>query len=111
MNSTTVGVSILIVSDSAALDPALDRSGPTLKAILSDYGGGKIFRVVETRIVADEVVEISGIVKIWSERHDIDWIITSGGTGFGVRDRTPEVSMSRTMTCGGLGAEFRHCRP
>lgn len=42
-------------------------------------------------IVPDDETQIQAFVKEMSERGDIDWIVTTGGTGFGVRDRTPEV--------------------
>lgn len=48
-------------------------------------------------IVPDDEVIIRAVVRTWADRGDVDWIVTTGGTGFGVRDRTPEV-----RTCSSL---------
>lgn len=42
-------------------------------------------------IVPDEEEQIKAFIKSHSDKGDIDWIVTTGGTGFGVRDKTPEV--------------------
>jgi molybdopterin biosynthesis enzyme MoaB len=34
--------------------------------------------------------EIQRVINEWSDRGAVDLILTSGGTGFGHRDRTPE---------------------
>ncbi|CDO73824.1 hypothetical protein BN946_scf185015.g153 [Trametes cinnabarina] len=41
-------------------------------------------------IVPDDEIRIRTVVLAWCYQGDIDWIVTTGGTGFGVRDRTPE---------------------
>ena len=74
-----------------------------MRQIVKEYG----FEVVETNIVADEEKFVRNTVKRWSQLGSIDWIITIGGTGFGVRDRTPEASraiclMNIAMTEGRL---------
>lgn len=86
----TFGVAILTVSDTASTDASTDKSGPALREILQNTTNST-FRIVQTRIVPDDKVEIRDAVKRWSEDSAIDWIITTGGTGFGVRDCTPEV--------------------
>lgn len=85
-------VAILTISDSAAKESTLDKSGPVIREILKGHESAQVFDVVETRIVSDSKEEIAETVKAWSAREDVDWIITSGGTGFGTRDRTPEVN-------------------
>jgi gephyrin len=65
----------------------MDKSGPTIEDILSSRG----FFCMFLNIVPDDETQIQAFVKEMSERGDIDWIVTTGGTGFGVRDRTPEV--------------------
>lgn len=76
-----------LVSDTASQDAAADKSGPLIKdlLVLGD------FQVVEARIVSDDEKAIRRTVREWSGSGEVDWIITTGGTGFGVRDRTPEV--------------------
>ncbi|EJD01356.1 uncharacterized protein FOMMEDRAFT_147908 [Fomitiporia mediterranea MF3/22] len=74
------------VSDTASRDASADKSGPLVKELVT----GKGFEVVNTLIVSDEEQEIRQAVVRWSASGDVDWIITTGGTGFGVRDRTPE---------------------
>ncbi|KAH9943178.1 molybdenum cofactor biosynthesis protein [Epithele typhae] len=64
-------VAILTVSDTAALDPAADRSGPAIQALVTQHG----------YICTHLTLSLTG---------DVDWIVTTGGTGFGLRDRTPE---------------------
>lgn len=93
-------VGILTVSDTASRDASLDRSGPLIRELLeqgSDAGAkpssGTTFVVVKSAIVADEKHEIIRIVKEWSFDDRVDWIITTGGTGFGTRDCTPEVCL------------------
>ncbi|KAI0921190.1 hypothetical protein AcW2_006245 [Taiwanofungus camphoratus] len=79
-------VAILTVSDTASADPSADRSGPTIKEILSQGG----FDCKYSVIVPDDELRIRYTVQTWCDQGDVDWIITTGGTGFGVRDRTPE---------------------
>lgn len=97
MSSSPFRVAILTISDSAASNPAFDRSGPVLREILSASSGGSAFQVVETKpsVLPDDQATIHQTVKSLAEREDINWIITTGGTGFGTRDVTPEVSIHR----------------
>ena len=40
-----------------------------------------------TSILSDKIAEM---IKLWADIEKLDLILTSGGTGFGVRDNTPE---------------------
>ncbi|KAI0832725.1 MoaB/Mog domain-containing protein [Trametes gibbosa] len=79
-------VAILTVSDTAAANVSADRSGPTIQSILAARG----FVCKHLVIVPDDEIRIRTVVLGWCDQGDIDWIVTTGGTGFGVRDRTPE---------------------
>ena len=81
------------MSDTAAQDNSADRSGSTIKQILSDRN--VVVGDNDHTIVSDDVEAIRRVIRDWTGREGnlrIDWIITTGGTGFGVRDVTPEVS-------------------
>ncbi|GBE79793.1 MoaB/Mog domain-containing protein [Sparassis latifolia] len=80
-----IRVAILTVSDTAAADPVADKSGPTIKDILARRG----YECILELIVPDDESRIREIVREWCDQ-GADWVITAGGTGFGVRDRTPE---------------------
>ncbi|ANL33004.1 MULTISPECIES: molybdenum cofactor biosynthesis protein B [Rhizobium] len=79
-----VGIAILTVSDTRT--PETDKSGDTLAARITEAG----HRLVDRTIVPDDRDAIAAQVKAWTERDDIDVVITSGGTGFTGRDVTPE---------------------
>ncbi|MBX5222019.1 molybdenum cofactor biosynthesis protein B [Rhizobium sp. NLR4a] len=79
-----VGIAVLTVSDTRT--PETDKSGDTLAARIAEAG----HRLVERAIVPDDREEIATQVKAWTEREEIDVVITSGGTGFTGRDVTPE---------------------
>ena len=81
------------VSDTASQDANADKSGPLIKELLVL----KEFQVTEARIVPDDEKAIRKIVKEWCSSGEIDWIISTGGTGFGLRDRTPEASFRNTF--------------
>ncbi|CAG8809360.1 18702_t:CDS:1, partial [Racocetra fulgida] len=68
-----------------------DLSGPALKTLFSETSHSKKpFRVVKTKIVKDDSFEIQKSVKDWCDVENLDLVVTTGGTGFGVRDVTPE---------------------
>ena len=82
---------ILVVSTTASKDHSADSSGAILKDVFDKEGGGK-WEVIETKIVGDDVLEIQRSVTLWADRESfVNLIITTGGTGFGVHDLTPEV--------------------
>ncbi|CAE6443693.1 unnamed protein product [Rhizoctonia solani] len=90
----TYKVAILTVSDTASKDAQQDRSGPVIRDILTDHNSSCQFTVDAPIIVPDNVGLIQSTVKGWSIGGLYDWIITTGGTGFGTRDLTPEAISS-----------------
>jgi gephyrin len=94
-SKATQKAAILIISDTAFADSSTDKAGPTLLEVFSTSQSG--WEVTETKIVPDDVLEIQRAITNWSDREGedggiVNCVITSGGTGFAVRDRTPEVS-------------------
>lgn len=78
---------VLTVSDGVAAGVREDRSGDVVEAILSEAGFS-----VERQVVADEADEISAILIAASDRVNV--VVTTGGTGLGPRDVTPEATLS-----------------
>lgn len=80
---------ILIVSDTASQDPASDQTASILSSILAQEGK---WEPPAIRIVPDNVFHIQQAVCDWTDGPNwYNLILLSGGTGFAVRDNTPEV--------------------
>lgn len=77
---------VVTVSDSRTLTQ--DRSGDTLVRLLTAAG----FEVAERLIVTDDEKGIRATLLSLCQKPDISLIITTGGTGFGPRDNTPEAT-------------------
>lgn len=85
-----IRVAILTVSDSCTQGKREDISGQTIKDMLPEDS----FEVCEKKIVADEHEKIVNELKHFSDKADIDVVFTTGGTGLGPRDVTPEATAS-----------------
>ncbi|MCB1439499.1 MAG: molybdenum cofactor biosynthesis protein B [Nitratireductor sp.] len=79
-----ISIAVLTVSDTRSL--AEDRSGQTLVDRLEAAG----HRLADRAIVKDDIEYIRETVLGWTQREDVDAVITTGGTGFTGRDVTPE---------------------
>lgn len=75
---------VVTVSDGVAAGTRDDRSGAMLEERLSSLD----FRV-ERAVVPDEPDQIGGLVAAAADR-GVRLVVTTGGTGVGPRDRTPE---------------------
>ena len=83
-------VAILTVSDRSAEGRRADASGPALETQVRLAG----WDVAGARIVPDEAAKISGALVGWVDSGEVDVILTTGGTGFGPRDVTPEATLA-----------------
>ncbi|MBK8466966.1 MAG: MogA/MoaB family molybdenum cofactor biosynthesis protein [Chloracidobacterium sp.] len=77
---------IITVSDTRSTDN--DLSGKRLAGLLSSIDA----EIVEKIIVSDDLEHLRNTLHTLTEREDIDLILTTGGTGFGPRDNTPEAT-------------------
>jgi molybdopterin adenylyltransferase len=85
---TQIQVGILIVSDRSFKRERADATTPLLIQEINRLG----WEVKLTDLVPDEINLISEKLVEWSDRHSLDIILTSGGTGFAPRDVTPEAT-------------------
>jgi molybdenum cofactor synthesis domain-containing protein len=86
---------VLVTSDSRA--ESEDQSGKVVIDRLVKNG----FEVVEYKVILDETDLIEVELKKFCDELKVDIVITSGGTGIGPRDVTPEVTrrvIEREMT-------------
>ena len=83
--SAGLAAKVLTVSDGVVAGTREDRSGAVLVERLREAG----FEVVEHRVVADGRQSVGEAVVTMAEEFN-GLIISTGGTGFGPRDLTPE---------------------
>lgn len=76
---------VITVSDGVSAGEREDRSGEMLAGILTGRG----FEVVRD-LVADEADSIADAIRRATDTADL--VLTTGGTGFGLRDVTPEAT-------------------
>lgn len=95
-------IAVLTVSDSRTEET--DKSGKLLADRLQAAG----HRLVEKRIIPDDVYAIRAVVAAWIADANVDAVITTGGTGVTGRDGTPEaISVLLDKTIDGFGELFR----
>ena len=77
---------VLTVSDRAAGGRMTDESGPAVQRLLTEVG----FQVSGVALVPDDAQRIAELLVDRSREHDL--VVTTGGTGLGPRDVTPEAT-------------------
>jgi molybdenum cofactor synthesis domain-containing protein len=86
-----IRVLVITLSDRASEGIYEDRSGPLLGQLLDHYflENGRTVRV-EKHIIADDGDKLRDLITT-STRSGVDLLFTTGGTGIGERDITPDV--------------------
>lgn len=79
---------VITVSDGCYRRERPDLSGPALTQAVQELG----INVAAAEIVPDEIAAINIVLQKYIARNDIHLILTTGGTGFGPRDVTPEAT-------------------
>lgn len=79
---------ILVLSDAAAAGRREDRSGPQLRSLLETRG----WVVTPAEVLPDDAERIRGRLEALTDGEECDAVFTSGGTGLGPRDVTPEAT-------------------
>ena len=88
--STPIRAVVITASDACARGEREDESGKTLKRLLSDAGA----EIVDTRVVLDDLEPLAIVLREYADRDDVNLIVTTGGSGLGPRDNTPEATLS-----------------
>jgi hypothetical protein len=83
---------ILIISETAFKEPATDKAGDVLRETLNSEGGDKWTEPL-VEIVPDDATRIEVAIRRWTDDEEdyVNLVVTTGGTGFTVKDITPEV--------------------
>src|SRR3990170_8515907 len=81
---------VLTVSDKGARGERRDTSGPAIEEMLGRIGA----RAVRYEVVPDEVDDIAARRRAGADDDALDLVLTTGGTGLGPRDVTPEATLS-----------------
>ena len=98
------GLSCAVLTVSDTRSAAEDSSGDLLAEMLQAAG----HRLAERALEKDDLYRIRAIVSRWIAEPGIQVILTTGGTGFTGRDRTPEaLAPLFDKTIDGFGELFR----
>ncbi|MBI4285451.1 MAG: MogA/MoaB family molybdenum cofactor biosynthesis protein [Chloroflexi bacterium] len=99
-----ITVGVLTASDKGSRGERIDESGQTIKDMVASING----EVVKYTVVPDEVPLIAGKLREWADEGSVELILTTGGTGLGQRDVTPEATLTVVeKLVPGLGEAMR----
>ncbi len=79
---------VIVVSDSVATKKRTDKSGRLIVDVLKN----KSIEVVKYKVVPDDSSAIEELLTNYSDDLRLDLVLTTGGTGLGRRDVTPEAT-------------------
>ena len=97
-----LNIAVMTVSDSRT--DADDKSGNILVDRLTEAG----HKLVEKKIVVDDIYQMRAVVSGWIAEPDVHAVITTGGTGLTGRDVTPEaMKILYDKEIEGFGEVFR----
>jgi len=85
---TKIQAVIITASDACSRGEREDKSGELLVQLLIDIGA----EIIAKEILSDDLEPLSDKLREYSDRPDVNLILTTGGTGFGPRDNTPEAT-------------------
>ncbi len=81
---------VITLSDKGAKGERRDESGPAIAKRLTEAG----YEVVEQLLLADEAAPLKAQLMRLADQRQLDLVLTTGGTGFGPRDITPEATLA-----------------
>jgi molybdenum cofactor synthesis domain-containing protein len=97
-------VGILTVSDAGSRGERKDESGARIAA----WCETKSYEIAARELVPDETSAIVPLLLTWADELEVELILTTGGTGFGPRDVTPEATRAVIeRDAPGLAEEIR----
>ncbi len=85
---SNIRVVVITASDACARSEREDTSGAALVELLSELAA----HIVQTKILSDDLEPLVQTLREFASRDDVNLIITTGGTGLGPRDNTPEAT-------------------
>lgn len=98
-----LNIAVLTVSDTR--DASSDKSGAFLVDALTSHG----HILADKQIVKDDIYQMRAVVSAWIASDNIQAVLVTGGTGFNLRDSTPEaMSPLFDKQVEGFGELFRH---
>jgi molybdopterin adenylyltransferase len=83
-------VAVVTISDSVSSGKSEDRSGPAVIARCKELG----WQVASSHLLPDDRAAIVTLLKKTADANEADVILTTGGTGVGPRDVTPEATLA-----------------
>ncbi|ODA40060.1 molybdopterin adenylyltransferase [Desulfosporosinus sp. BG] len=83
-------VGVITASDKGSRGEREDLSGPALAKLVQEIEGA----VVEYEVLPDDQTLIAAKMRQWADELSLDLILTTGGTGFSLRDVTPEATLA-----------------
>lgn len=85
---------VLTASDRCARGERPDESGPLLVELLREIGVAP----ADYSVLADDEDPLTEKLEFLADRCAVDVVLTTGGTGFGLRDRMPEATLAAIET-------------
>ncbi len=97
-------VAIITISDTVSRGEREDKSGVALDRRCGELG----WKIVAKKIIADDLATIRDLLVKLADSASVDLILTTGGTGIGPRDVTPEATAAAAeRLLPGLGERIR----
>ena len=79
---------VIVISESVSRGEREDKSGRLAVERLKSSG----FEIIDYRVIPDDIEQIESSLKLACDELKADLVLTSGGTGLGPRDTTPEAT-------------------
>jgi molybdenum cofactor synthesis domain-containing protein len=97
-------VAVLTISDTVARDERVDLSGPAVIQRCRELG----WEVTSSLKCSDDPGQVRSHLRQLADSRRVDLILTTGGTGLGPRDNTPEATLDiAEKVIPGLAEEMR----